>query len=187
MVRKRSAITKQKDAARKAAWAIKNKTRLRGKMHAYYLANKEKILARSLAWAGKNKERVDKNQAEYRLKNAHLRSAKTRAWCRLNRDKKRKMDSEYRAAHPGMQRARLALRRAIKRHATPSWANSFFISEAYHLAVLRTKALGFPWTVDHIVPLTSKKVCGLHVENNLRVIPGSENSSKGNRHWPDMP
>jgi hypothetical protein len=71
--------------------------------------------------------------------------------------------------------------------ATPAWANKFFITEAYHLAKLREKICGGKWHVDHIVPLKSAIVCGLHVENNLRVIPGAENSVKGNRHWPDMP
>jgi hypothetical protein len=41
--------------------------------------------------------------------------------------------------------------------------------------------------VDHIVPLVSKFVCGLHCEANLQLLPGPENQRKGNRVWPDMP
>lgn len=40
--------------------------------------------------------------------------------------------------------------------------------------------------VDHIVPLQSNWVCGLHCEANLRVIPGAENESKRNFWWPQM-
>lgn len=71
--------------------------------------------------------------------------------------------------------------------ATPSWANPFFIEEAYHLAKLRSEMTGFAWHVDHVVPLKSRIVCGLHVEHNLAVVPAPYNLSKGNRHWPDMP
>ena len=67
---------------------------------------------------------------------------------------------------------------------SPKWANEFFIEEAYRLAAMRTKMLGYKWHVDHIVPLKSKLVCGLHVENNLRVIPAKDNLIKGNRSWP---
>lgn len=73
-------------------------------------------------------------------------------------------------------------RRTQQLNAFPSWANEFFIEEAYHLAHLRTKLFGFSWHVDHIIPLQGKTVCGLHVENNLQVIPGKINLSKGNKH-----
>lgn len=89
--------------------------------------------------------------------------------------------------NPEKSAAKKAERRFRKARAAPAWANKFFISEAYHLAQLRTKLTGFLWEVDHIVPLKSKLVCGLHVEHNLAVIPSRENSSKGNRFWPDMP
>jgi len=41
-------------------------------------------------------------------------------------------------------------------------------------------------SVDHIVPLIHPFVCGLHVENNLRIIPLADNIRKSNNHWPDM-
>ena len=54
-------------------------------------------------------------------------------------------------------------------------------------AMQRTKAIGFQWHVDHIVPLQSPIVCGLHTIENLQVIPGALNLAKGNRMWPQMP
>lgn len=74
-------------------------------------------------------------------------------------------------------------RKAAIIRATPDWADADAIALVYRAAA----AMGAQYHVDHIVPLRSKIVCGLHVESNLRVIPGRENTSKGNRSWPDMP
>lgn len=43
------------------------------------------------------------------------------------------------------------------------------------------------FVVDHIVPLHSPLVCGLQVDWNMAVITNSENASKSNIWWPDMP
>jgi hypothetical protein len=70
--------------------------------------------------------------------------------------------------------------------AKPAWAEDFFIEEIYDLARRRTEATGVEHHVDHVVPLQSKRVCGLHWEGNMRVVPAYENRSKRNRHWPEM-
>lgn len=78
-------------------------------------------------------------------------------------------------------------RRAIEKRATPAWANQFFMAEIYDLAHRRTKVTGTLWHTDHIIPLKSDLVCGLHVEHNLACIPAFTNCSKHNRSWPNMP
>ncbi len=106
------------------------------------------------------------------LKNPENKKLSSARWTRNNKEKA----NSY-----------CAKRYASKTNSTPRWANQFFIEDIYDLAHLRTKATGFKWHVDHIVPLRSKTVCGLHVEHNLQVIPASLNQSKGNRHWPNQP
>jgi hypothetical protein len=55
----------------------------------------------------------------------------------------------------------------------------------YQLATIFNRT-GMNLQVDHIVPLQSDLVCGLHCEANLQLLPASDNISKGNRHWPDQ-
>jgi len=64
---------------------------------------------------------------------------------------------------------------------TPAWANAAAMKRIYDRAALLNKE------VDHIVPLNSPIVCGLHCEDNMQVLTSLENSAKSNRWWPDMP
>lgn len=90
---------------------------------------------------------------------------------------------EYRVHYTAQENAR----RAMKLKAMPKWADPAEIEKKYEEARLLTELLGEPFEVDHIVPLKSNLVCGLHWEGNLQVIPASINASKNNRYWPDMP
>ena len=71
------------------------------------------------------------------------------------------------------------------RGATPSWVDKEAIAGMYQLAAI-FNSTGINLHVDHIVPLKSSKVCGLHTEDNLRLLPATENITKGNRYWDDM-
>jgi len=66
------------------------------------------------------------------------------------------------------------------KHATPAWADKESIKEIYQLAAKLTESTGIMHEVDHIVPLTNKLVCGLHVPHNLRVVTFEENRKKSN-------
>lgn len=102
-------------------------------------------------------------------------------------ERRRNSVSRWKKQNPGMCCQQDARRRAAESKATPSWNNDFIMAEAYDLAGLRTKLTGLPWSVDHIVPLRSPLVCGLHAHTNVRVITSRENSKKSNRSWPGMP
>lgn len=107
-----------------------------------------------------------------------------RNWQDRNPEYCKEFIKRYRQKNPGWMPAQCAKRRAKKLNATPSWLSEedhWWIEEIYELASLRTRMTGIKWVVDHIVPLQGRKVCGLHVPQNLQVITESENSKKGNK------
>ena len=76
------------------------------------------------------------------------------------------------------------VRRRKHRQATPPWLTrkqKTEIRQIYQIAITMTKTTGEQYVVDHIVPLRSEFVCGLHVPWNLRVITQEENLKKSNR------
>lgn len=76
-----------------------------------------------------------------------------------------------------------AKRNASKVNATPQWLNKSQrkdIANIYAESALITAKTGIKHEVDHIVPLRSKVVCGLHVAWNLQVIEGYKNRVKNN-------
>jgi hypothetical protein len=63
------------------------------------------------------------------------------------------------------------------KHATPSWVDR----QQLHAIFLNCPK---GMSVDHIVPIRNKNVCGLNVPWNLQYLTKSENSQKGNRLQP---
>ncbi len=107
------------------------------------------------------------------------RRAETAAnWARLNPQKAVEKTRRYQAAHP--ERCERVRTRRHLSDRRPAWANKFVMQEIYALARLRTKTTGVKHVVDHVIPLTHKLVCGLHVESNLRVTTQNANAIKSN-------
>ena len=81
---------------------------------------------------------------------------------------------EYYQRNPHMMAYKKALRRSRKRLATPEWSDLETIKEIYINCPINM-------TVDHIIPITSPLVCGLHVSWNMEYLSRSDNSKKGNK------
>lgn len=80
-------------------------------------------------------------------------------------------------------RADTKARRRKHREATPPWLSRHHKAqtrELYKVAITMSKTTGEQYVVDHIYPLRSEVVCGLHVPWNLRVITQAENLEKSN-------
>lgn len=141
----------------------------------WYERNKELTKQRAREWAVANPEKRAKSVTKWREENRDQHNATNRNWNKHNKPKKAALQSKRRAAL--LQR-------------TPNWLTEddfWMIEEAYELAALRTKMFGFPWHIDHLIPLQGRNVSGLHVPTNLQVIPGAENVRKHNRWGENSP
>lgn len=81
------------------------------------------------------------------------------------------------------------VRRRRHREATPPWVtrkHKTEMRELYKISITMTKTTGVLYVVDHIIPLRSDLVCGLHVPWNLRVITQEENLRKSNKLVDDV-
>jgi hypothetical protein len=67
-----------------------------------------------------------------------------------------------------------AQRRATKLRAMPKWADIAAIKAIYAQCPKG-------YHVDHIYPLKGKNVCGLHVAENLQILPAQDNLRKSNK------
>lgn len=94
----------------------------------------------------------------------------------------------WRRANAGLVNTYTWMRRAAQKQAIPLWADCQQVQDIYDLAAAWNRLWPEdPVNVDHIVPLVSDVVCGLHCHQNLRIIRKSVNTAKSNRWWPDMP
>ena len=126
-----------------------------------------------LGWKARNKEKIAEANKVYEAR-PEVRAA------RKERNTRLRATPEVRAARAKYQKSRETTKRSAEFKWDPEW-HELVMEEAYHLAQIRRIATGVVHHVDHIIPLQGKTVCGLHVWNNVRVIPGLENLSKSNK------
>lgn len=119
------------------------------------------------------KERYIENTEKVLLINAR--------WRNKHRDRHRKAQKEWEQKNPSSKYFHTAVRRARKKNATPAWADMDRIKYKYAHCHWLNKTFGYNMHVDHIIPLSGKNVCGLHVHTNLQIIAAEENLRKHNK------
>ena len=133
-----------------------------------------------------HKERTKEYGKTYRELNSTKIAESGKAYREENKDKIAKTHREYAESHRSERSRREAERRSRQKQAIFVGRDQefydLFMEEIYELSGKRSELTGVLHHVDHIIPLTSNTVCGLHTPENLRVIPALHNQRKGNRY-----
>ena len=162
-------------------------------------------------WVEDNGERVEQQRTRYRKNNPDKVKQSNKQWCEsnpdyhnqhykdnpeyyeqyseayreANREYYKQYQVQYRKDNPDKLSVLSSKYRAAKIQAIPKW----YEEKQVELLYKKCKELNNRWKVnfqvDHIIPLNSKTVCGLHCWNNLQLLEGTDNSSKNNRYHCD--
>lgn len=172
-----------------AKWQSENKNYLIKYEKERYALNAEYFKQKSSEWRNNNRDKhleylkqYFKSYAgklsvkKYKLKNRDELLIKQRKYYNSSPLSK----STWIAKNRNIVNSYAAKRRAFKKQSIPQWANIDAIKDVY-------KNCPIGYEVDHIVPIQSDLVCGLHYEVNLQYLTKQDNRSKSNYHWPDMP
>jgi len=102
-------------------------------------------------------------------------------WREQNNDLMRKYRAAWKVHNPHKMRRDGAKRRRPK--AQPKWASLVAMDAIYARAAHLTQLTGVKHEVDHVIPLKNSAVCGLHVPENLQVLPSKDNKLKGSKFF----
>ena len=172
-------------------------------MASYYAENRERIDVLKKVYNAKNADKLSAKKREWKASNAEFVKSYSQAYYVANKGAARTQAANWKKANPdkvkagnhkrylrvkAKQHAHVALYRARKLKATPVWSDKNYVDGMYSICGIMNAVRGAStYSVDHIVPLNSKFVCGLHAHTNLTIMRTSDNKSKNNRYWPDMP
>lgn len=142
-------------------------------------------VAQNKHWQQTNREKAAASSRRWQQTNPEKVTSQRKIWKQANPEKVAAQQKRWKQRNPEKVNAAVMYRKARRIQATPSWANQETVSGMYQLAAL-FNSTGMNIHVDHIIPLQSDLVCGLHCESNLQLLSANDNLSKGNHWWPDM-
>lgn len=151
---------------------------------AYAQRNREKAYQKVKEWRAANPEKWAEQNKRYAERYPEKTVKRTQEWRKRHPERAAESSRKTRQKHAARVLANKAKYRAVKLQATPNWLNKghWFEISCVYLYRDALKRVGFDYHVDHIVPLQGKTVSGLHVPENLQVIPAKQNRLKNNNY-----
>jgi len=127
-------------------------------------------------WSKNNPEKIKMySKKAYKNNAAKIKIGKAK-WYRKHIKEQKARVLKWQKNHPGKVNAANVAYQAAKLKRTPVWADKKSIQEFYILASKNNMH------VDHIIPLRGKLVSGLHILENLQLLPSTDNHQKSNHY-----
>ena len=173
-----------KSNARSKAYHFSNRPTVQKSNAKRYAENRLERIAKMQQYRAANPEKVKESLKRYYQNNKAACKARRCRWAAENADSLKEYQKVYHAKHYEENKKyyyiKSAKAKSRLRKATPKWADMDKILAIYKQAALMSTD-EVKYSVDHVIPLKGKTICGFHVENNLQVITLQANKSKGNR------
>lgn len=163
------------------AWAKSNRSRASKNVRAWRSGNLDRAQLSAARWRNDNRQKIKAYQQRHYWRNPDLHRTRARQWKDNNTERAKFNCQRWRKSNPGRNAHKAMLYEARKRRATPPWVDLKAIEAVYVACAELNASSGRKHHVDHIYPLCSPVMCGLHVPWNLQILPADVNQRKSNK------
>lgn len=172
--------------AQHKAWVWANPEKYKASLDSWVSRNIDFVRERARTYAANRRSELPEgayaaSQVAYRLANPDKFRGYEKKRYLENGAQRLERTRKDRASNPARWAAYDAKKRAKRKAGVVAWSDESKVKALYGMARALRVATGLSFHVDHIEPLVSPNVQGLHVHQNLRIICAVDNLTKGNK------